>query len=498
MQHPELPLISFLCFVMVLSVLPSHLRAGSVAIIALIGWLSVMNLIRGINSILWSNNIDIKVPVWCDITTKLTVGFNFAVPAAALCILKHLESIASTRTVSINSSEKKRRQIFEGVMCFGLPAVYMALHYIVQGHRYDLYEFFGCQPTIYYSIPALFLYYGPPLVMSCISFVFASLSLHHFLRLRINFGLHLRNNNSAVSASRYFRLMAMAVIVNMWDAGINTYVIVFTNQLDGGLRPWISWANVHFDWSFIAVYPTELFPSSIFAQVYFDWWIVPISCFIFFIFFGFGSEAQADYRAAAAWVWVKLLRQKTRSSPMLPLAQTNVHHVAIGTPRTFQGGQKPWDPTSTVTTQEVKSEMRPSSHASSVVAFASPSSSDVHEFAPSVPHPYAILPETDIRKSRQSSPETELPMNAVTFMRPPQESASYPNVMTSTTAEPQTTGDDGDNSALRPASRQSWSSNQSHDSEDHRSCSNDTEHNDTLDFVVVPKTLSLEFVPRFS
>lgn len=115
--------------------------------------------------------------------------------------------------------------------------------------------------------------------------------------------------------------MAMAIVVNMWDTGINTYTLIFTDQLSGGLRPWISWANVHSNWSFIAAYPTELFPPALFAQVMFVWWIIPISCFIFFIFFGFGSEVQADYRAAALWVWTKVFRQRITSSPVLPFTQ---------------------------------------------------------------------------------------------------------------------------------------------------------------------------------
>lgn len=147
------------------------------------------------------------------------------------------------------------------------------------------------------------------------------LSLYHFLRMRINFSLHLSKNNSSLSPNRYFRLMAMAVVVNMWDAGINTYILIFTNQLDGGPRPWISWANVHSNWSFIAVYPITLFPPALYSQLMFVWWIVPISCFIFFIFFGFGSEVQADRRAAAKWVWTKVFRRQSRASPVLPIIQ---------------------------------------------------------------------------------------------------------------------------------------------------------------------------------
>lgn len=44
---------------------------------------------------------------------------------------------------------------------------------MVQGHRYDIIEDFGCQPAIYVSVAALFLVYIPPLVFSLGTLVYA-------------------------------------------------------------------------------------------------------------------------------------------------------------------------------------------------------------------------------------------------------------------------------------------------------------------------------------
>lgn len=76
-------------------------------------------------------------------------------------------------------------------MCIGLPLVFMALRtylgqdwlirlisyldYIVQGHRFDIIEDFGCRPTIYYSIPAIFIVWMPPLLTASGALVYSGM-----------------------------------------------------------------------------------------------------------------------------------------------------------------------------------------------------------------------------------------------------------------------------------------------------------------------------------
>lgn len=103
-----------------------------------------MSLIRGINALIWADNFVIHFEAWCDISvyshyfvmspftdtliaTKILIGFTYAVPASALCILRHLECVASTRCVYTSKEDKRRRQVFEAIMCFGIPMVFMAL-----------------------------------------------------------------------------------------------------------------------------------------------------------------------------------------------------------------------------------------------------------------------------------------------------------------------------------------------------------------------------------
>ncbi|KIJ25317.1 hypothetical protein M422DRAFT_193606 [Sphaerobolus stellatus SS14] len=315
MKHPEFPIVSFLLVPFLLSSLPSHVRAKSVAIISLVAWLTVMNLIRGINSIIWADNVVIKLQVWCDITTKLLVGFTFAVPLSALCICRQLEQVSSTRQTYISHTDKRRRMIFEAFLCFGVPMIFMGLHYIVQGHRYDLLEEFGCYPTSYFSLASVFLMWVPPLIISLISMMLALAAFHHFLKRRIEFASVLRNSNSAISPARYFRLMALAVFEIFWDTGTNIYILYYNTFT--GLRPWISWQNVHSNFSRVGLFPIFLVPTQYHIQTVIQWWIIPISSVAFILFFGFGEEAKNDYRVVIQWIRRNILRQKVKPTPLV-------------------------------------------------------------------------------------------------------------------------------------------------------------------------------------
>ncbi|KIJ47231.1 hypothetical protein M422DRAFT_66561 [Sphaerobolus stellatus SS14] len=318
MRHPEFPILSFLCVPLVLSSLPSHIRGGNVPTISLVVWLTTMSIIRGVNSIAWAGNVDAKLLVWCDITTKITIGFVFAVPASALCILRHLESVASTRYVTSGQNDKRRRQIFDAVMCFGLPVIFMALHYVVQGHRFDVAEDLGCAPAVYISIPAVFILWVPPLMISTISMVYAIFVLRHFLRHRISFATHLRNSQSAISPSRYFRLMALAIVEITWDTGTNIYILYY--NIIGGLRPWTTWTNVHSNFSRVGRFPNFLVPIDVIHNFIFQWWIIPISCIFFFLFFGTGEEAMRNYRAGIAWISLHVFRRsESKENGILPI-----------------------------------------------------------------------------------------------------------------------------------------------------------------------------------
>ncbi|KIY44535.1 fungal pheromone STE3G-protein-coupled receptor, partial [Fistulina hepatica ATCC 64428] len=291
MKYPELPLFAFLTAFLVLIPIPWHWRARNVATLSIIAWLFVVNFIYGVNALLWADNVEIKAVVWCDIATKIVVGASFALPLGTLCVCKHLEAISSTRHVHV---DLKRRMIFEGVMCFGIPMVFMALHYIVQGHRFDIVEDIGCSATIYFSIPAILIIWFPQLLFATITFIYAAIAIHHFVQRRAV--LAFRAGASGLTASRYIRLIAMSVTEMAWVTAFSA-LNLWSNVTATGLRPYTSWAYVHSDFSRIDnEYIRALIPDWYWRRIMLFWWLMPASAIIFFLFFGFGQEATKEYR----------------------------------------------------------------------------------------------------------------------------------------------------------------------------------------------------------
>ncbi|KAF7326987.1 Pheromone B beta 1 receptor [Mycena sanguinolenta] len=312
-MHPEFAPIAFISAFSLFLALPWHWRARNVATLSIIAWLFVTNIIYAVDAIIWSDSVAIVGLTWCDITVKLIIGGNFALPAACLCVCLHLEQVSSVRTVQVTAMDKRRRQIFEACMCFGLPMIFMALHYVVQGHRFDIIEDYGCRPSTYYSIPGIFIVWVPPLVMATASLILAGLALRHFIRRRITFAAHLSANHSALTTSRYLRLLLMSVLQMIWSIAITIFTL-WSTSVSIPIRPYTSWAVVHSNFSRVDQFTTLFTPQVVLATRVGIWWMVPASTFAFVAFFAFGNDAMTEYKKGFRWIRTTVLRLPRSSS----------------------------------------------------------------------------------------------------------------------------------------------------------------------------------------
>ncbi|KAJ7034246.1 putative STE3-type G-protein coupled receptor [Mycena alexandri] len=304
------------CAALVLVPLPWHWRAGTVPTISIAVWLFIDNFINGVNGILWDGNFEIKALVWCDISTKLFMGSNISLPASILSLCIHLERVSSVRQVRTSPSEKRRRQIFDCVLCLGVPLIYMALHYVVQGHRFDIVQEFGCRPATYVSVAALLILWLPLFLLNAASLVLSAMALHHFWVRRITFERHLATN-SALTPSRYFRLMSLALFQMFWGLAVTLANMLFTFR--AGFRPYTSWADVHSNFSRVAAFPTFIISVQDTRYTYALWWTIPISSVAYFMFFAFGQDAMKEYRACLSWIFRRPFGQTTNATASLPV-----------------------------------------------------------------------------------------------------------------------------------------------------------------------------------
>lgn len=135
-----------------------------------------------------------------------------------------------------------------------------------------------------------------------------ALAFAHFLRRRVTFAKLLENSQTGLSTSRYLRLMAMAVVEMIIGVASTSATLAFSVKWD--MRPYTNWADVHWNFSRIDLYATLFTPPFVLRFYYGIWWIVPISSFIFFLFFAFGQEAMKEYGACAAWFRAHIMRRR--------------------------------------------------------------------------------------------------------------------------------------------------------------------------------------------
>ncbi|KAJ7156285.1 pheromone A receptor-domain-containing protein [Mycena filopes] len=295
-MHPELAIGAFLASFLVLVPLPWHWRARNTATLSMLAWLWVSNLTYAINSIIWAGSVDIVVPVWCDIVTKSQIGATAALPACCLSLALQLWRVSHPS----NTTSKRTSAIIDIVLCWGFPALLMILHYTFQGHRFDIIEDIGCRPTTYLSLPAVLMFYVPIALVVVLTFAFSSLAFSAFYQRRRTFTSFLQTKKSSFTARRYVRLMIITTVLALWEAAVIGLIfgITFTG---GALRPYTSWADVHFDFSRIDQFPSAFIPRDVLAWTYVAWWTIPISGLSFFCSFGLGEDAAREY--APWWRW---------------------------------------------------------------------------------------------------------------------------------------------------------------------------------------------------
>ncbi|KAI6111889.1 pheromone A receptor-domain-containing protein [Pisolithus thermaeus] len=289
---------SFIGFVLCAIPLPWHLEAWNTGTCLYMIWTGLGCLNQFINSVVWNTNVINKAPVWCDISSKFMIGTAVAIPAASLCINRRLYHIVSVDAVTKTRAEKRRDVLVDLAIGLGIPILEMILHYIVQGHRFNIFEEIGCYPTTYNTPPAYALVFCWPIAIGVVSAAYCVCTIRELALRRAQFK-ELLSANRNMSSSRYFRLMGLAGIEVLGTIPIGAYT-VFLNVTISPIQPWISWANTHYNFSRVAQYPYVVWADNyqLAVSLQMSRYLIVACAFIFFAFFGFADEARRNYRVA--------------------------------------------------------------------------------------------------------------------------------------------------------------------------------------------------------
>ncbi|KAH9976789.1 pheromone A receptor-domain-containing protein [Lactifluus volemus] len=282
----------------VLSVIPFywHLQACNTGTCMYMIWTALGCLISFINSILWRGNVLDKAPIYCDIVTRLQAGISIAIPACTLCITRRLYEILVRQAVTITRADKRRAVTIDLIITAGLPVLAMGLQYIVTPHSYEIYEDIGCQCQTLssFTVPAILLFNAWPLVIGCVSFVYCSMILYHFIKRKRQLA-EVMSSHKGLYRTGYIRLMLLACSEMLITVPYPSFLLIYAFK--HGLTKF-SWSTLRHNFTHVPQYSTVEWQSDTveYAIIETDAWSLVYCSFIFFAFFGFAEEARDHYR----------------------------------------------------------------------------------------------------------------------------------------------------------------------------------------------------------
>lgn len=291
--------VSFITLLLVLIPLPWHLEAWNTGTILFMGWTSLSLLNYFINSVVWSDNVVNWAPVWCDISSKFIIGASIGIPCASLCINRRLYYIGKMQVVTKTKADKVRGIVIDCAIGIGIPVIVMILHYIVQGHRFDIWEEIGCFPSTYNVNLQYVLIHAPTIAVSLLSAVYGIFSIFTFRKRQSDFRDVLSaSTNASVTVNRYLRLMALASLEVMIGLPLTIASCVMNATLNP-VHPWVSWEETHFGFSRVDQIDADTWKASNLATTMLESsrWMTVMCGLIFFLFFGLAEEATRNYKA---------------------------------------------------------------------------------------------------------------------------------------------------------------------------------------------------------
>ncbi|KZT19569.1 STE3-domain-containing protein [Neolentinus lepideus HHB14362 ss-1] len=285
-MRPELPVVSFVCAALLLVALVKQRRSLEVPVFVILAWLLMCNLIHGVNSLINER----YAPVWCDLVSKLELATPFAIAIADFCLSQGLESVSSKREVRFSDLWKTRIQAF---VCVGIPIIYLLLSILVQDHRFDIVQNFGCQAAIYVSAPAEILLWLPILLLCLGTVVFSIVVVVRIWRQRADIFLHVRSRSQLAGLDLQV-LLCMAVV-----HAFLLFYIMLSNLALSNIQPWTTLAAVHAKLNKVDFISTDDMSTRERVKLELDWCIVPTLSLVSLVSLAFGAKASIGISAFA-------------------------------------------------------------------------------------------------------------------------------------------------------------------------------------------------------
>ncbi|KIJ61510.1 hypothetical protein HYDPIDRAFT_31122 [Hydnomerulius pinastri MD-312] len=285
--------LSFLGAALVAIPLSRHLEASNMGTCLLMVWTELGCLVHFANSLRWDKNVGNWAPAWCDFCSRFLTAIDVALPATALCINRRLYLIV---TLNQRRNEKTSNLLFDLLMGTAVPAIAIALQYIVQQYRFYIFEDIGCLPAIANVDLSYPIVYMLPLLVGSVSATYACLTLRATVQRKgqIAGGV---STNSTAQASWSRRLMALGTISTLF-AFIPTSMSIILSALENPVSRWPGWTAVHSTNDLVVTVAAHEWKSNTHEAINVELrrWTLASLAFVIFAFLGFTEDAKKMYR----------------------------------------------------------------------------------------------------------------------------------------------------------------------------------------------------------
>ncbi|KAJ7162667.1 GPCR fungal pheromone mating factor [Mycena crocata] len=329
--YPVLCIIAAFCMFLILS--HSFIRQSwNLAVTLLCIGLFLDNLTHGINAVVWRDNADIKVPVYCDIVSRLQFFMNFLPSITSLLITRRLYIISSMRDVDPPS--RKTRLIDSAIEWgwgLGYPLLMTVVVYtLCQDTRFIVLEGFGCASSTSDSWFSVVVISVLPLIPPLISiFLYCPMIIRTvYIQSRLG-GNEFLDSTGSMSRTSYLRILALGcldIAITLPISIINLVSFFITLEGTNSLPGYIGWKTNHADFEPFGIPYADITdtPWDSFTT-YFDYGQYAVLAIAIFGLFGLTSSARTAYWSRVTVVgklvgWSPKLRQQQSMADSLTFA----------------------------------------------------------------------------------------------------------------------------------------------------------------------------------
>ncbi|KAI0031602.1 GPCR fungal pheromone mating factor, partial [Vararia minispora EC-137] len=294
-SYPLLPIASITCATLLFLLLAKNIvrKSYNLGVTLLSFWLFWELLTLGINAVVWADNANVRLTVYCDIVSRLQLVTSIAKPACSFIITRKLYN-----TVVRQSGQYVRHVCLE----FFYTHLALPLDYILQRARFIIMEGFGCTSAAAIAGLEFVLIESWRISLPLISvLVYAPRIVLVFYRRNKELNRFLRSNGS-VSLDRFFRVIAIACldIILSLPFGLVDLIISILKYTEGiGPIPFYpGWSIVHKNWSLVLAFRyvnVQAAGTWELINFYFPQWSSTVLGFVIFALFGATEEARATY-----------------------------------------------------------------------------------------------------------------------------------------------------------------------------------------------------------